>query len=48
MLQITNKLIPHNIDIGEKEGVLINLSLSSLRDNLAKPCFPGLSQDVCD
>ena len=39
MLQITNILIPHNIDIGEKEGVLINLSLSFLRDNLTSHVF---------
>ena len=43
-----DKLLPHNIYIGEWEGVLMELSLSFLRENPNKLCLIELSQNVCD
>ena len=42
------KLLTHNIDIGEEEVVLMELSLSFLRENPNKLCFVELSQNFCD
>ena len=39
------KLLTHNVDIGEWEGVLIELSLSFFREILNKLCFIKLTQD---
>ena len=52
-LQITprlclDKLLTHNIDLGEGEGILMELSLSFFRENPNKSCFVELSHNFCD
>ena len=43
-----DKLLTYNNDIGEGEGVLMELSLSFLRENSNKLCFIELSKNFCD
>ena len=43
-----DKLLTHNIDIGEGEGVLMELTLSFLREKRNNLCLIELSQKFCD
>ena len=45
---VVGKLVIHNIDAGEGEGVLMELSSGFLRKNYNKFCFIELSQNICD
>ena len=43
-----DKLLTHSIDIGEGEGVLMELTLSFLKENRNNLCLIELSQKFCD
>ena len=46
--QAADRLLSHNIDVGEVEGILMELSLSFLRKNLKKLWSMELSHNFCN